>query len=582
MQTTEKLSAFENELRADVSKKGLMEFTKEIAKEVRLSGSEEELRAFEYAKSQLESFGLQTELLFSDAYISIPLSASLHINGKEFDCITHAMSKPVKDLVAEIVDLGNGSEEAYQSNNVKGKVALIDGLATPAGVQKAASYGVAAVLFVNARYTHEMIVSPVWGTPVPKTVPYLPNTPVVSVNFENGQSIRKEIQDKRSECRISTEVDTGFRSIPTLTAEIKGSEEPEKFVMFSGHIDSWHYGVMDNGTANAVMLEVARILSQHPEKLKRTLRLAFWSGHSHGRYAGSAWYCDTHWEELHENCVLHVNVDSVGAKDAVVLTEANCMKETQGFAKEVIGTLTGEEYEGSRFGRAGDQSFWGTGTPSIFMGLSEQVPSDEPAAAAFKNLFGGGKAGGFGWWWHTTEDTIDKIDPDFLKRDCEIYLILVYRALTNPLIPVNILEGVKEIEEGLTEWHQKAQGRFDLSVAVERAQQLKQSTEKFQHAIAGLESEDKERISWANETIMELSRILVPLNYVKGNIFDHDFALKQPVIPKLAELDQLLQAEKDSNEFQFLYTSLLRSRNEVNFALKKASQAVEQVLQRIV
>ncbi|WKA55430.1 M28 family metallopeptidase [Planococcus shixiaomingii] len=580
MHKAEQLTALETELLSKVSKEGLMEFTKEIAKEVRLSGSDEELRAFEYAKSQLDSFGLKTELLFSDSYISIPLSGSLQVNGKDYECITHSMSKPVQNLSAEIIDIGSGSDEEYGKNDVNGKVVLIDGLATPAGVQKAASYGAAAALFINARYTHEMIVSPVWGTPVPRTASYLPDTPVISVNFENGQSIRQALKEA-NECRISTEVETGFRSIPTLIAELKGTEEPENFVLFSGHIDSWHYGVMDNGTANAVMLEVARILSQYQGKLKRTLRLAFWSGHSHGRYAGSAWYCDTHWEEIYENCVLHVNVDSVGAKDAVVLTEANCMKETQSLAKEVIGTLTGEEFEGSRFGRAGDQSFFGTGTPSIFMGLSEQVPSDEPAAAAFKNLFGGGKAGGFGWWWHTTEDTIDKIDPDFLKRDCEIYVIVVYRALNNPLIPVDPLAGASEIEAGLRAWQEKAEGLFDLSLSLERAGQLKSKLEEFQDALAKLDSGDNGKILIANRAIMELSRILVPLNYVKGNVFDHDFALKQPVIPKLAEIDELVQAEQNSNEFQFLLTSLLRSRNEVAFALKKAIEAAGKALRQL-
>ena len=45
--------------------------------------------------------------------------------------------------------------------------------------------------------------------------------------------------------------------------------------------------------------------------------MAFWSGHSHGRYASSAWYADTFWHDLHERCVCHVNIDSVGAKGAV-------------------------------------------------------------------------------------------------------------------------------------------------------------------------------------------------------------------------------------------------------------------------
>lgn len=88
-------------------------------------------------------------------------------------------------------------------------------------------------------------------------------------------------------------------------------------------------------------------------------------------------------------------------------------------------------------GRSGDHSFWGTGIPSLFMGISEQEPSSDPTSLAFAKMFNTSNSGGFGWWWHTTEDTLDKIDPKFLKRDCEIYLLAVYRSLTDPVIPVN-------------------------------------------------------------------------------------------------------------------------------------------------
>lgn len=580
MQVTRNLTDFENELLGNVSKEQLMTFTKEIAKEVRLSGTEEELRAFKYAKDQLESFGIQTELVFSNGYISLPGDASLQISGKNYECITHAMSKPVNNLEAEVIDVGSGSDKEFQESNVKGKVVVIDGLATPGTVKKAETYGAAGAIFVNAKHTHQMIVSPVWGTPVPETASLLPGIPVLSVNNEIGQSIRNQLAYGENGCKISNEVDTRFRLIPTLTAEIKGSEDPDKFVLFSGHIDSWYYGVMDNGTANAVMLELARILSNYQGKLKRSLRFAFWSGHSHGRYAGSAWYCDTHWEDLTENCVLHVNVDSVGAKDANVLTEANCMNETKDLAKDIIGALTGEKFEGGRFGRAGDQSFWGTGTPSLFMGLSEQEPSNEPAAAAFGQLFGGGRSGGFGWWWHTTEDTLDKIDPDNLKRDCEIYLAIVYRALTDPIIPVNQLASVEEIEIGLRDWQTKADGHFDLSLSIDRVAKLKESAIKLQDLIKAIDYSDKEKVAFINETLMEISRVLVPLNYVKGDIFDHDLALKQPVIPKLSAIEELIKAEKDSNQYHFIYNSLVRKSNEVNYALKTAAKIIEQAIDK--
>jgi Zn-dependent M28 family amino/carboxypeptidase len=118
---------------------------------------------------------------------------------------------------------------------------------------------------------------------------------------------------------MTTRVRTGWMPIPHLVGELAGRHE-DRFVLFSGHVDSWHYGAMDNGTANATMLEVARLLAGRRSALRRGIRFAFWSGHSHGRYAGSAWYADHAWRELHQRCVVHLNIDSTGARGARTTT----------------------------------------------------------------------------------------------------------------------------------------------------------------------------------------------------------------------------------------------------------------------
>src|SRR5699024_2651174 len=135
---------------------------------------------------------------------------------------------------------------------------------------------------------HEMIVSTNWGNPDLSNYNQYPTIPVISVNYQDGQTILKEIHNNNNECELQTNVRTEWIDIPTLIADYKGVQDPDSYVLFSGHIDSWHYGVMDNGTANATMLEIARIIGESQMPLYRSLRLAFWSGHSHGRYAGSA------------------------------------------------------------------------------------------------------------------------------------------------------------------------------------------------------------------------------------------------------------------------------------------------------
>ncbi|MED4911180.1 M28 family peptidase [Brevibacillus centrosporus] len=566
----------EEHLLLQVNKSKLMEFTQTISKEVRLSGSEEELRAFHYVKETLEEMGVETQLHFHQAYISLPVKSHLTVADQPIPSITHSMGQSVNHLEAELVYAASGTSQDYQRLEVVGKIVLLDGLATPIAVKTAEEQGAIGAVFINATYTHEMIVSTVWGTPTLENKGLLPSIPVVSVTIETGAVIKNYLAEGKSICTISTVVETGIRTIPTLIADIKGQAEPDKFVLFSGHIDSWHYGAMDNGTANAAMLEVARILSTQRSQLKRTLRLAFWSGHSHGRYAGSAWYCDTHWEDLRENCLLHLNIDSVGAMDATVLTEANTMRETRKLANDVISLVADQEFTGSRFGRSGDQSFWGTGTPSLFMGLSEQEPSEDPAAKAFSQLFGSGKSGGFGWWWHTTEDTMDKIDPELLERDCKIYLSIVWRSLTSPLYPIDQLEAIADIEGSVQKWQVKAGNRFDLSSTLARIESVKASLLELKDEMKIAVKEEK--VTLINHCLLELSSYLVPLNYVKGSIYEHDLALKQPAVPKFSDLELLVQTTPDQPEYYFLLTSLQRKRNEVNYALKQANRLVQETL----
>ncbi len=73
-------------------------------------------------------------------------------------------------------------------------------------------------------------------------------------------------------------------------------------------------GGADNGGSNAVVLELARVFSKHTDKLNVNIRFVWWSGHSNGRYSGSNWYADTHWEDLHDNAVANFDIDTVGTK----------------------------------------------------------------------------------------------------------------------------------------------------------------------------------------------------------------------------------------------------------------------------
>jgi carboxypeptidase Q len=80
-----------------------------------------------------------------------------------------------------------------------------------------------------------------------------------------------------------------------VIAELPGTDKADEIVMLGGHFDSWHgaTGATDNGAGSAIMIEALRILKASGVKMRRTVRLALWSGEEQG-LLGSKAYVKNH------------------------------------------------------------------------------------------------------------------------------------------------------------------------------------------------------------------------------------------------------------------------------------------------
>ena len=82
-----------------------------------------------------------------------------------------------------------------------------------------------------------------------------------------------------------------------IVGEIPGSDKAkaDEVVMLGGHFDSWQAGTgaTDNGAGSAVMLEAIRILKASGLKMRRTVRVALWTGEEEG-LLGSRAYIKQH------------------------------------------------------------------------------------------------------------------------------------------------------------------------------------------------------------------------------------------------------------------------------------------------
>src|SRR4051812_18730599 len=179
-----------------VSLANLKRDTAEIAKGVRLSGSPEEAEAFAYIADRCRSFGMEVHEYAVDAYVSLPGAATLAVvspEAREIACITHSFSVATgpDGLTAPLVYVGRGTAAAdYVGKDVRGAIVLADGLAGPGTAVAADRAGAVGMICVNPAGLHEMIISPVWGTPTPETAPALPKVAAVSIRKEEGDALK--------------------------------------------------------------------------------------------------------------------------------------------------------------------------------------------------------------------------------------------------------------------------------------------------------------------------------------------------------------------------------------------------------
>lgn len=560
-----------------VSATAMMEHLEVFARRVKLSGTPEELESFRYLQSRLDTYGLKTHLILHDAYISLPGDAYIEVDGSRLQCITQSFSRPspAGGVHAPIVYAGAGLPKDFAALDARGKIVLLEHIANPGAALRSSRAGAVGQIHISPHeHLHEMCISSVWGSPSDETMDRLPSTVVVSVRKVDGDALKRRIEAGETiEATLHAEVDTGWRKTPLLTGDLirKNAGPDEPFVMFSGHHDTWHLGVMDNGTANATMLEIARLFAANRSHLRRSLRLCFWSGHSHGRYSGSTWYADNYWKELATRCVAHVNIDLTGAFGNTVLTDALSSSELFGLASEAIKQQGDQTLDRHRMSRAGDQSFWGIGVPSMFMGMGEQPLGTANVMGA---VLGGinRKAAGFGWWWHTPDDTLDKIDKDLLVRDARIYVHALWRLLTDRILPLDyaahaaaLAEEIGEIEKGLAGALNLTELACSLAAMREAAGALRDQ------AASNISDAEADRI---NSAIVATSRAMVPMDYTSGDRFEPDPALTQTPYPILDPLRRLAAAASDSGETRFFAVSAKRGLNRLVHALNQATTAL--------
>lgn len=206
-----------------------------------------------------------------------------------------------------------------------------------------------------------------------------------------------------------------------VVADIPGTEKPDEFVIFSGHLDSWNgpgsQGAVDNGTGTMVMLEAARILMKSGAKPKRTIRFVLWGGEEQG-LLGSAGYVEKHASEMGKISAVFVDDGGTNYQGGV-----SCLESQASMIRAAMAPMAGafpdlpqtvNVVPELRGGGSDHASFIAKGVPGFF--FMETGRAD------------------YGLSWHTQNDRLEYAIPEYLVQSSTNTAVMAFNLACAPTL----------------------------------------------------------------------------------------------------------------------------------------------------
>jgi len=390
------------------------DITESLTTEVgqRMAGTEAEARARDWAVAKFKEIGLENvrvepftipgwERGAETASITAPYPQNLEITA-----LGYSVATPATGIEAEVVYFSELDALQETTEDLTGKIAFIDGRMKkapdgagygPAGMKRrvgaseAAKHGAVAVLIRSVgtdshRFPH---------TGGMRYAPDVAKIPIAAVSGPDADQIERIF--KRGETitvkMTLSPISTGGRPTGNVIGEIVGTEEPEKIVLISGHLDSWDLGTgaIDDGAGIGISAGAAQVIIESGLKPKRTIRVVAYGSEEIGLLGGFA-YRDKYKAELPNHVMATESDFGAEAPYEVHYNWTEGREDMQMLADLLELPLIKKDT---------------TGGPDIGPIKREGVPAMrlQQDGTDYFDLH------------HTHDDTFDKIDPNEIKKN---------------------------------------------------------------------------------------------------------------------------------------------------------------------
>uniref|UniRef100_Q9UQQ1-3 Isoform 3 of Aminopeptidase NAALADL1 n=1 Tax=Homo sapiens TaxID=9606 RepID=Q9UQQ1-3 len=132
-----------------------------------------------------------------------------------------------------------------------------------------------------------------------------PPIPTQPIGFQDAR-------DLLSQVNVSVYNRLELRNSSNVLGIIRGAVEPDRYVLYGNHRDSWVHGAVDPSSGTAVLLELSRVLGTLLKKgtwrPRRSIVFASWGAEEFG-LIGSTEFTEEFFNKLQERTVAYINVD---------------------------------------------------------------------------------------------------------------------------------------------------------------------------------------------------------------------------------------------------------------------------------
>jgi hypothetical protein len=288
-------------------------------------------------------------------------------------------------------------------------------------------------------------------------------------------------------------------------------------------------------------------------------------------------YADHAWDQLREHAVAYLQIDQpscAGTSGWSTGSNVELQRFHSAVEKELLGNRA---LSWRRAVKTGDSSFFGLGVPML---TGQGAFTDaELKASALATL---------GWWHHSIENTIDKLDWDYMADHIRVYAAWVWELCTEIVLPFEFVSVADQFIERLSSLA-SAGASVGLDGAVLRAQALREAalrldaTANAWRARYAAGEKDEAAADILNTCFKRLSRALVPLASTAKGAYGHDpygYTPQGSMIPSLFDTPRLAKLP-DNEERWMLETQLIRERNRLADTLGDCRLLIEETLRRV-